>query len=376
LTVHEPSERERLANADAARRRTGSRTRDRATMTDDAMDVDAREDESAFDALDDGLEWSLGFLERIEDEDEKRRVLSRHAFPSKAGGAPAWMDPVRVPFDEELRTGRGDTMDFLLQVYAPVDEETSAFHRTVYVFVSADGSKTHEAGGCRAFRGQLPRTNVYYGEEPLRDGEVGRELSAEEEAQRMGRCDRWDVTVSEAAAALRPPTKTFGEFELVVETEERTSPDDTEGMKYVNGNVGDDMTEEDLDEIEAQAVDKDMEQLATFHVMLKSDPEQVLRYCPDDRAKPLWPSVTHAPRTDNVPCCPRCGAARKFEFQILPTIISQLGVDVESDFALDFGSIAVYTCSKACPPTSCDENSRKSGAYAEEYVVVHPPLNQ
>ena len=130
------------------------------------------------------------------------------------------------------------------------------------------------------------------------------------------------------------------------------------------------------DRIEAAVVDEDMEQLATFHVMLKNDPEQVLRYCPEPGAKPLWPSVTHAPNTDNIPHCERCGAPRKFEFQILPTIISQLGVDAESDSALDFGSIAVYTCSKSCAPVACDEGDDRTGAYAEEYVLVHPPLNQ
>ena len=110
--------------------------------------------------------------------------------------------------------------------------------------------------------------------------------------------------------------------------------------------------------------------------MLKNDPDQVLRYCPEPGAKPVWPSVTHAPNTDVIPCCERCGAPRKFEFQILPTIISQLGVDAESDYALDFGSVAVYTCSKSCAPVPCDETNRRTGAYAEEYVVVHPPLNQ
>jgi pre-rRNA-processing protein TSR4 len=200
-------------------------------------------------------------------------------------------------------------------------------------------------------------------------------LSAAEEAARKERCDRWDVSASEAAEALRRPTKIFEEFELVVETEEREAPDNTEGMKYVNSDVGNDLTEQDLDDIE-EDIDKDIEQLATFSIMLKSDPDQVLRYCPDVGAKPLWPSVSRAPQTNNIPCCSRCGASRKFEFQILPTIISQLGVDAENDYALDFGSIAVYTCSKSCPPVPCDETSKKTGAYAEEYVVVHPPLNQ
>lgn len=335
------------------------------------MEIDRDVDDGA-DALEDAREWSLGFLERP----THARALARHAFPSKVGGSPAWMDPVRVPYDEELRAVSGNALEFLLQVYAPVDEEVSAFHRTIYVFVNSHGGETHEAGGARAFRGQLPRANGYYAWDPLPEGMVGREVSEGELAQRRMRCDRWDVSASECEAAMRAPTRVFDEYELVVETLERDDADESEGMKYMSSDVGADMTAEELDAIEAEVVDPDLEQLATFHVMLQQAPEQVLRYCPEPGAKPLWPSVTRAPSTDTIPCCPRCGAARKFEFQILPTIVSQLGIDAESDYSLDFGSIAVYTCSRSCPPVECDEARRRTGAYAEEYVVVHPPLNQ
>jgi len=244
------------------------------------------------------------------------------------------------------------------------------------VFASSSGGETHGPRGCRAFRGQLPRENAYYAWDPLPEGMLGRELSREEMDARRARCDRWDVSASECEAELRAPPTTYPEYELVVETEERDEMDESEAMKYVNGMGGEDMTADDVEEIEAEVVNKDMEQLATFHVMLKNDPDQVLRYCPEPGAQPVWPSVTHAPNTDVIPCCERCGAPRKFEFQILPTIISQLGVDAESDYALDFGSIAVYTCTRSCAPVPCDELNRRTGAYAEEYVVVHPPLNQ
>ena len=333
------------------------------------MDVDRALDDDDDDA--DDLEWSLGFLERPIDVE----ALRRHHFPSKAGGAPAWLDPVRVPYEEELRTARGERMDFLLQVYAPVDEEHSAFHRTIYVFVSPHGGETHEAGGARAFRGQLPRANAYYDWNPTPNGGEVNGLGAALEATRRRRCDWWDVSASECETTMRAPTRAFEEYELVVETEERADENEEELLANAT-EVGADMSAEDLEAIEQEVVDKDMEQLATFHVMLHKDPEQVLRYCPEPGAKPTWPSVTHAPNTDNIPSCARCGAPRKFEFQILPTLVSQLGVDSESDYALDFGSMAVYTCSKSCPPIECDEVGRRTGAYAEEYIVVHPPLNQ
>ena len=177
---------------------TGDGTRARARATMEAMEADDVErgdgdGESAFDALSDGREWSLGFLERARDETTTRR----ERFPSKAGGAPAWLDPVRVPYDEELRAEDGETLDFLLQVYAPVDEEPTAFHRTVYVFASSSGGETHGPRGCRAFRGQLPRENAYYAWDPLPEGMLGRELSREEADARRARCDRWDVSARE-----------------------------------------------------------------------------------------------------------------------------------------------------------------------------------
>ena len=138
-------------------------------------------DDGDDDALSDDREWSLGFLERARDDDD----LKSWRFPSKAGGAPAWMDPVRVPRASALTTPRGERMAFLCQVYAPVDAETSAFHRTVYVFVNGTrGGETHASGGARAFRGQLPRANAYYAWDPVPEGGAGRALTAEETAAR------------------------------------------------------------------------------------------------------------------------------------------------------------------------------------------------
>ena len=79
-------------------------------------------DDDDDDALRDDREWSLGFLERARRDDD----LEAWRFPSKAGGAPAWMDPVRVPRASALETNEGERMAFLCQVYAPVDAEASA----------------------------------------------------------------------------------------------------------------------------------------------------------------------------------------------------------------------------------------------------------
>ncbi|KAH9730611.1 MYND-type domain-containing protein [Citrus sinensis] len=75
---------------------------------------------------------TLGFLEKP----KNRWSLLRHLFPSKAGGPPAWLDPINLP------TGRsclcdmcGEPLQFVLQVYAPIIEKESTFHRTLFLFM-------------------------------------------------------------------------------------------------------------------------------------------------------------------------------------------------------------------------------------------------
>ena len=50
--------------------------------------------------------------------------------------------------------------------------------------------------------------------------------------------------------------------------------------------------------------------------------------------------------------------------QIMPQLLNELGQDASDTSALDWGIIAVYTCSANCTP--------KDGVYAQEYVFVQP----
>ena len=82
----------------------------------------------------------------------------------------------------------------------------------------------------------------------------------------------------------------------------------------------------------------------------------------------------HVLSADILPC-PLCGSARRFEFQVLPHLVHYLGQDAEASESLDFGTIAVYTCSASCDPRrGLPEEEGLSGAYAEEFVWVLPPL--
>ncbi|KAK8893813.1 hypothetical protein M9Y10_022242 [Tritrichomonas musculus] len=89
-------------------------------------------------------------------------------------------------------------------------------------------------------------------------------------------------------------------------------------------------------------------ELVEFNEHMSRCPDQVLRYC--RFGEPLLQDKTDV---SNIPKCPKCGANRIFEFEILPTIIYTL--DPESD--MDFGPILVYTCSQDCGREgTCDEH--------------------
>ena len=374
---------------------------------------------SSDDDENDDLEWDLGFLEEREDKNALHAIY----FPSKVGGKPEWLDPSVNPKQMVEANETKRRMDFLLQIYAANDVEdslnTNAFHRTIYVFTSIDGDKVFEKGKVRAVRSQLARENEFYGTTPAprRGVRESDDLRVEEmirafEMKKRAIEKKVKTTLSggnggeskeeEEEMKMKTKTKTknenentvYPEFEIVVEPESDadeascssmdsegvvadTNDDDNKKTSNANTNkkkmfqsIGDEaITETDLKEIASGVIDSDAQRLATFSVKLAKFPDQVLRYCPAQNAKAMWPSKSLAPDDRNIPDCPRCRGKRRFEFQILPTIVSFI-VPKESvelnDSSLDFGSIAVYTCSKSCA---------LEGEYAEEYVLVHPPMN-
>ena len=358
------------------------------------------------DESDDDEEGDLGFLEPIEDSPRGKKRAHAIYFPSKVGGHPEWVDPRVFPktiLDQKETTLATvqKKMDFLLQIYAANEDNANAFHRTIYVFTSARGDKLGEEGRVRALRSQLGRENAFYGmhpapenpEDPRVDALIeeyeAKKLAADAEAKMRvcddGRRDETKKTNSNGSCRGNENT-TYPEFEIVVEPESddddaSCSSIDSDVVDAKNANkstnkkkifqsIGDEaITENDLKEIASGVIDSDAQRLATFSVKLSKFPDQVLRYCPAPTAKAMWPSKSLAPDDSAIPDCPICKSKRRFEFQILPTLVSFI-VPKESvefnDTTLDFGSIAVYTCSKSCA---------LDGEYAEEFVLVHPPMN-
>ncbi|XP_051545265.1 programmed cell death protein 2-like isoform X2 [Myxocyprinus asiaticus] len=95
-------------------------------------------------------------------------------------------------------------------------------------------------------------------------------------------------------------------------------------------------------------------------------PEQVLRWS----GSPLF--IMEPPSNFNqmVPCCGNCGSPRIFEFQLMPALVSLLcSADINSETALEFGTVLVYTCRNSC---------WKSGSTVpvEEFLFVQPDPDQ
>jgi pre-rRNA-processing protein TSR4 len=123
-------------------------------------------------------------------------------------------------------------------------------------------------------------------------------------------------------------------------------------------------------EMEADELDVNLDEedwFARFQQRLERSPSQVIRYSwggaplwlsrpPDQLLKGAWP-----------PPCGRCGAARSFELQLLPTISYQLQESCPTcpvEGKMDWGTAAVYTCSQDC---AADD-------FCEEFVIVQPAV--
>jgi pre-rRNA-processing protein TSR4 len=103
------------------------------------------------------------------------------------------------------------------------------------------------------------------------------------------------------------------------------------------------------------------QQWAFFQAKVSKSPEQVLWYLRSADARPLWPRLDGQPKNSDIPVCSLCGSERIFEFQILPQLLYYFGVQDSTD-SLDWGTIAVYSCSGSC----------KIQGYCEEFAWVQP----
>ncbi|XP_047080221.1 programmed cell death protein 2-like [Lolium rigidum] len=299
--------------------------------------------------------------------------LPQH-FPSKAGGAPAWLDPVNLPSGRSSCCGFcGDPLRFVLQLYAPHERKGTGYHRMFFVFMCPSMSclqlDQHEQGKDRAanprrsvkvFRCQLPKDNEFYAaEEPK--GCVGSQCSGGIALARWSRERFMSNTQFTRWFYSSRRRERWPEYLVVDKTEPSSSTssgDDKSELMGVQGQVEPDvMMQAFMDHFEA---DEDNTCWASFRDRTERERSQVLRYRRKEDAEPLWAVSSGSLSEADIPSCIYCNGPLGFEFQIMPQLLYYFHVEKEPD-PTDWATIIVYTCRDSCDG---------SVSYKEEFVRV------
>ncbi|KAJ1733291.1 hypothetical protein LPJ61_001632 [Coemansia biformis] len=345
---------------------------------------------------------TLGYAEPLDDD------FGDELFPSKIGGRPRWLDPTRpLAVDRVLCDECAKPMVLLMQLYAPEDEPADAFHRMLYVFICRNGS-CHRAPASRCMRvlrSQLPEVNAVYEEKTPSDGDdrdgdcdsdvvwalaerakpaplcavcglLGNKACsgchkrhycsrnhqvADWDAGHRAQCsDGTAAPGSGAAHKNRQPNILYPEHIIASEEEPQDgSSDDDDDDDDNDDDSGNDVRPEDMavvpvggERVEDSEVEVDPAFLAFQH-RIRKNPDQVIRYARSpgtgEPAEPLFVGDAGRPESGiDIPDCEQCGAARQFEFQIMPQMINYLGVDSADPVSVDWGTLLVYSCPRSC----------------------------
>ncbi len=311
-------------------------------------------------------------------------------FPSKVGGAPVWLHP-SAPSVAKLSCGEcGRPLRFVLQLYCPRAELPHAYHRSIALFCC--GGKCLERAGARrafrAFRCNLPEsTPLYVGQDDgtyVYTGGNGAGGVGGEDAPARRALAEWRVEIGMEgdwrSAVARASEENSRHVAALLEADASLLAD-----AAAEGDGGSGAEEEGG--TDGEEVDEDGSRYH-FQQRVAVEPEQVLRYSHAEAARPLWLGA-HA-RPGAVPPCERCGAARWFEFQLLPQLLCHVdsscelptmpdgvtaggpgavgGLGANDADALDWGTVAVYTCSASCAA----DDEEGTSPYAEEFCWHQP----
>ncbi|KAK3016253.1 hypothetical protein RJ639_006084, partial [Escallonia herrerae] len=285
------------------------------------------DDDDGDDAEDEQLPVTLGFAEKP----KNRWSLLRQLFPSKAGGVPAWLDPLNLPSGRSRMCDFcGEPLQFLLQVYAPLSEKDSTFHRTLFVFMCPSMKcllkdqheqwKRHSQNASRRFFvANCPVPILFTPRSPQDTMELTNRLELELRfvvGAEPGREIKFAVVAEEHVIALRHTSVLWQEFEIINEDESEFDLEMSDNDGYANSLVSQSQMDESVKSmLHSFEGDGDKKSWASFQERISKAPEQVLRYCRYARAKPLWPMSSGRPSRTDIPKCNHCGGLRGFEFQ-------------------------------------------------------------
>jgi len=327
----------------------------------------------------------LGF---VEVQPDSWRLASAF-FVSKMGGKPSWLNLKELPGPKDLKCGSCDgPLRFLIQIYAPLDSDET-FHRTIFLFLCSKKHCCVERNSNKnlvALRCQLKVENEFYSSEPPGGDKSLADIGPEKFGvkvcricgslgpQHCGNCKKVNYCTAEhqtldwksghKTECVDPDFKlttqnageqhNFPELEIVIDTEviPKASKKDKkknaleEYKKLVSegkaGTLDDTASTKDMLEAASYKSDKAFNK---FKRRVAYHSDQVLRY--DRTGEPLWVSGENTLEKADIPPCNYCKGPRVFEFQVMPQLLNHLGEESVSG-ALDWGTIAVYTCENNC----------------------------
>ncbi|KAF4526203.1 hypothetical protein B566_EDAN001887 [Ephemera danica] len=335
----------------------------------------------------------LGFLEK-----SAPWRLKSEFFRSKVGGKPSWLNLSEIPTSDMVTCGhcQGPCI-FLCQVYAPIEDQDSCFHRTLFIFMcpSAECCRENDSASFKVLRCQLSRRNqFYFYDAPIESEDFKPEVTAESfgklccvcNLKGVSHCGKCRVVnycsrqhqVADWKAGHKSECCSAGgteytlplllpEWELVTEPE----PDVTAEPKQEKSNEeqlrefqelvqsgqagslhGDAAAEAEL---QSMPEGQDDATFKKFKQRVSRSPTQVLRF--EREGQTLWVSDLNQP--EQMPPCSHCGSPRVFEFQVLPQMLNSLGLDTVGQ-SIDWGTLAVFTCQQSCS---------EGPAYKQEIIV-------
>jgi pre-rRNA-processing protein TSR4 len=146
----------------------------------------------------------------------------------------------------------------------------------------------------------------------------------------------------------------FPEFEIITDVEEEVDPEEKqqeeeemqEKIQSMIQTYEQEGEDDDKNDIEAEDTEVDKVFL-NFQVVIKREPDQILRYARGVGSKPLWVNSKHILEEKDVPKCKYCGGERSYEFQILPQLLYKLKIEDRPD-PMEWANLVAFTCKNSC----------------------------